>query len=48
MRDAKNAGLDDVASFFDEVMAQDYERARRRHELLMKLEKAGAGSATGR
>lgn len=45
VRDAKNAGLDDVASFFGEVMAQDSERARRCHELLMKLESTGA--ATG-
>jgi rubrerythrin len=34
VRDAKNAGLDDVASFFETVMAQDSERARRCHELL--------------
>ncbi|WP_156687379.1 acyl carrier protein [Mycobacterium sp. Marseille-P9652] len=44
VRDAKNAGLEDVASFFGEVMAQDSERARRCHELLMKLESAGAGA----
>jgi rubrerythrin len=38
LRDAKNAGLDEVSSFFEEVMAQDAERARRCHELLGKLQ----------
>ena len=37
VRDAKNAGLDDVASFFEQVMSQDSERAKRCHELLAKL-----------
>lgn len=32
VRDAKNAGLNDVESFLNEVMAQDSERARRCHE----------------
>ena len=48
VRDAKNAGLDEVASFFSEVMAQDSERARRCHVLLGHLQGSpGAGSATG-
>jgi rubrerythrin len=38
VRDAKNAGLDDVASFFEEVMSQDSERAQRCHELLAKVQ----------
>jgi rubrerythrin len=38
VRDAKNAGMDDVASFFEEVMAQDAERAKRCHELLGRLQ----------
>ena len=38
VRDAKNAGLDDVASFFEEVMKQDSERAKRCHELLGKVQ----------
>jgi rubrerythrin len=38
VRDASNAGMDDVASFFEEVMAQDAERAKRCHEFLSKLE----------
>jgi hypothetical protein len=44
VRDAKNAGLDDVASFFDEVMAQDSERARRCHEFLGQLQRSSASS----
>lgn len=37
VRDAKNAGLDDVASFFENVMAEDSKRAHRCHELLAEL-----------
>lgn len=47
VRDAKNAGLDDVASFFSDVMAQDSERAVRCHEFLGRLQGAPtAGPAT--
>jgi rubrerythrin len=38
VRDAKNAGLDDVASFFEDVMSQDSERAQRCHDLLTKVQ----------
>lgn len=38
VRDAKNAGFDDIASFFEEVMAQDSERAKRCHEFLGRLQ----------
>jgi rubrerythrin len=44
VRDAQNAGLDEVAAFFREVMSQDSERASRCHRLLTELtgtEKAG-------
>jgi rubrerythrin len=34
VRDAENAGLQDVAGFFREVMEQDAQRARRAHEFL--------------
>lgn len=37
VRDAKNAGREDIASFFAEVMAQDSDRARRCHEFLKEL-----------
>jgi len=38
VRDAENAGLDDVAGFFREVMEQDSQRAKRCHEFLKQLE----------
>jgi hypothetical protein len=37
VRDAENAGLDDVAGFFREVMEQDSARAARCHDLLKQL-----------
>ena len=37
VRDAENAGLDDVAGFFREVMQQDSDRAKRCHEFLRQL-----------
>ncbi|WP_101525845.1 acyl carrier protein [Nocardioides houyundeii] len=37
VRDAKNAGRDDIAQFFAEVMEQDSQRAMRCHELLREL-----------
>jgi hypothetical protein len=40
VRDAKNAGLDDIASFFEEVMSQDSERAKRCHQFLADLQKS--------
>jgi bacterioferritin (cytochrome b1) len=37
VRDAKNAGFEDIASFFEDVMEEDSKRAQRCHELLAKL-----------
>ena len=37
VRDAENAGLDDIAQFFRQVMKEDSERAARCHELIKKL-----------
>jgi bacterioferritin (cytochrome b1) len=37
VRDAKNAGQDEIAAFFEQVMAQDAERARKCHEFLVRL-----------
>jgi rubrerythrin len=37
VRDAKNAGLEDVASFFEEVMAQDSDRAHKCHDFLKEV-----------
>ena len=37
VRDAENAGLDDVAAFFREVMEQDSQRAQRCQVMLGRL-----------
>jgi rubrerythrin len=37
VRDAKNAGRDDIASFFEQVMSQDSERAAQCHKFLADL-----------
>ena len=37
VRDAKNAGRDDIASFFEGVMSEDSERAAKCHEFLKDL-----------
>ena len=37
VRDAENAGQDDIAAFFREVMEQDAQRGKRCHEFLAKL-----------
>ncbi len=36
VRDAENAGHDDIAAFIREVMDQDSERARKCHEFLQR------------
>jgi hypothetical protein len=48
--DAKNAGLDEIASFFEQVMAQDAERAKRCHEYISQLiskDRGGPASSGG-
>ena len=42
VRDARNAGLDDIASFFEQVMSEDSQRARRCHEFLGQMQGSGA------
>jgi rubrerythrin len=37
VRDAKNAGLDDVAKFFENVMSEDSKRAQQCHSFLAQL-----------
>ncbi|NYE70064.1 hypothetical protein [Microlunatus parietis] len=37
VRDAKNAGEDEIAAFFEQVMAEDSERAHRCHEFLARF-----------
>jgi hypothetical protein len=46
VRDATNAGRDDIASFFEDVMAEDSARAGKCHDFLKELPaSAKAGSA---
>jgi rubrerythrin len=44
VRDARNAGLDDVADFFEQVMKEDSERAARCHRFLVDLAEKGQTS----
>jgi rubrerythrin len=37
VRDARNAGQDDIAEFFEQVMAEDSARAKKCHEFLAKF-----------
>lgn len=37
VRDARNAEKPEIAAFFDEVMAQDADRAKKCHEFLREL-----------
>jgi rubrerythrin len=37
VRDAENAGQDEIASFFREVMEEDSRRAQKVHDFLAKL-----------
>ena len=43
VRDAENAGLDDIAAFFREVMEQDSARAKRCHHFLGRLQGTDQG-----
>jgi hypothetical protein len=37
VRDARNAGKDEIADFFERVMAEDSERAKKCHQFLADL-----------
>jgi hypothetical protein len=37
VRDARNAGREDIASFFEQVMKEDSERAHKCHQFLREL-----------
>ncbi|MPV36988.1 acyl carrier protein [Georgenia subflava] len=37
VRDARNAGKEDIATFFEKVMAEDSARAKQCHEFLRQL-----------
>lgn len=40
VRDARNAGRDDIADFFEKVMSEDSARAKQCHEFLKDLSKS--------
>jgi rubrerythrin len=40
VRDARNAGRDDIADFFEKVMSEDSARARQCHEFIKELSKS--------
>jgi len=44
VRDARNAGQDEIAEFFEQVMREDSERAARCHKFLTKLARSGQSS----
>ena len=37
MRDARNAGREDIATFFEQVMSEDSTRAKKCHDFLAEL-----------
>ena len=47
VRDARNAGREDIAGFFEQVMAQDSERAHRCHAFIAELMQQGGLHAAG-
>jgi rubrerythrin len=46
VRDARNAGKDDIASFFERVMAEDSDRAKQCHAFLGELGATGSTDNT--
>ncbi|WP_051640349.1 hypothetical protein [Cellulomonas sp. URHE0023] len=48
VRDARNAGKDDIATFFEQVMSEDSQRAQRCHEFLSELTKNGTSATSPR
>lgn len=48
VRDARNAGKDEIAQFFEQVMAEDTARAHRCHELISELTQHGTSATSPR
>ncbi|MDC7121118.1 acyl carrier protein [Cellulomonas fimi] len=46
VRDARNAGQEEIASFFEQVMREDSERAQRCHAFLAELTKDGTSATS--
>jgi hypothetical protein len=47
VRDAKNAGRNDIASFFENVMSEDSDRAAQCHQFLKDLPRSTKSSPAG-
>lgn len=46
VRDARNAGKEDIATFFEQVMSQDAQRAQRCHEFISQLTQHGTSATS--
>ena len=46
VRDARNAGEDEIATFFEQVMSEDSLRAQRCHDFLSQLTKDGTSATS--
>jgi len=46
VRDARNAGKEEIAAFFEQVMAQDAERAQQCHRFLAELTRHGTSATS--
>lgn len=46
VRDARNAGKDEIAAFFEQVMAEDSERAQTCHQFLADLTAKGTSATS--
>ncbi len=48
VRDARNAGREDIADFFETVMSEDSERAAKCHDYLKDLPRSAKSGSTAR
>lgn len=48
VRDARNAGKEDIAAFFEQVMAEDSARAHACHRFIAELTRHGTSATTPR
>ena len=48
VRDARNAGKEDIASFFEQVMREDSQRAQRCHQFISALTQHGTSATSPR
>jgi rubrerythrin len=46
VRDARNAGVEEIARFFEQVMAEDSERAQQCHRFLAELTARGTSATS--